>query len=637
MLISHLRVTMECSHASRSRSPSPQPTAQKRRRILSDSEEETFSDLSSAYRSSSRSPSPQLAAHKRLRILNDSEQENSYDLSSDGNSDSGSDESSDSSGNSTDDSPRVGTATRVRTCAHQGQWSDGRGFVPAVYSLRTNAGISSDCNISEESPYIDYFELYFGESVMDTLVTHTNGYFLYMGGYRSDKNFARKLKWRNTSIAELYVFLAHVILMARIKLHSVSDYWARNSLYTLPIFGKYMSRDRFQLLMQFLHISDRRRENEMDPLRKLRPVLTVLKRKFQEYFKPFQKLVIDESLVLFKGRLSFKQYIPSKRHRFGIKLFMLCDCDSGMILDFILYTGKATEISRNDNLGVSGAVVKQLIQPYLGKGHVLYTDGWYTSPDLCQFLHEHNTGFVGTVRRTRKNMPKLAMGLKRNDVRLQQRDGILAVQWQDKKERNLLTTIHTGEMKYSGKKHHKTTEKIMKPDVVLDYNENMRLIDKADMQIGNVECVRKTQKWYKKLFFHLVDMCVLNAYNLMLVKTGNKPPSLNNFCEDLVHQLLERYGDVQSSSGRAMSRPDLPDRLAARDYISRHHLVDIPPPEMQQGDTRKNRKKGQRQCKVCATSDRRARNRKLVTQMCKECQTPLCTLCFVQYHTQATY
>lgn len=101
----------------------------------------------------------------------------------------------------------------------------------------------------------------------------------------------------------------------------------------------------------------------MDPLRKLQPVLTMLKRKFQQFFKPFQKLVIDKSLLLFKGRLSFKQYIPTKRPRFGIKLFMLCNCETGMILDFILYTGKKTEIPSNDTLALSGAVVKQLMQP----------------------------------------------------------------------------------------------------------------------------------------------------------------------------------------------------------------------------------------------------------------------------------
>ena len=49
-------------------------------------------------------------------------------------------------------------------------------------------------------------------------------------------------------------------------------------------------------------------------------------------------LSLDESLVLFRGRLSFKQYINTKRARFGIKLYQLCTFN-GILLDFIVYYG----------------------------------------------------------------------------------------------------------------------------------------------------------------------------------------------------------------------------------------------------------------------------------------------------------
>lgn len=357
--------------------------------------------------------------------------------------------------------------------------------------------------------------------------------------------------------------------------------------------------------MKYLHFTNNRNENKQDRVRKIRSVYDELRKKFKNVFVPFQKLVIDESLVLFKGRLAFKQYIPSKRHRFGIKLFVLCDCETGVIMDFITYTGKTTEIPQNDPCGVSGAVVKTLMQPYLGKGHTLYTDNWYSSPRLCKFLTANNTNFVGTVRQNRKDMPKLYKGLKRNEIHLQQCDDILSVQWRDKREVNFLTTIHTGEIQDSGKRDYRTHDKIMKPDVVLDYTKHMRAIDKSDMQIGNIECLRKTTKWYKKLFFHFIDMAILNAYNVFLVKTGNQIP-LKVFCSRLVHQLLKRYGTPTSG-------------LGARDYIARHHLMPIPPPENQEGETRKKRKRAQRQCTVCAHFKIREKVRQLVTTMCNEC------------------
>jgi len=41
-------------------------------------------------------------------------------------------------------------------------------------------------------------------------------------------------------------------------------------------------------------------------------------------------LAVDEVNVKFKGRVIFRQYIPKKRKRFGIKIYKLCD-ESGYI------------------------------------------------------------------------------------------------------------------------------------------------------------------------------------------------------------------------------------------------------------------------------------------------------------------
>jgi hypothetical protein len=35
---------------------------------------------------------------------------------------------------------------------------------------------------------------------------------------------------------------------------------------------------------------------------------------------------VDEIIVLFNGTVVFKQYIPKKHKRFGIKILKLCDC-----------------------------------------------------------------------------------------------------------------------------------------------------------------------------------------------------------------------------------------------------------------------------------------------------------------------
>lgn len=44
----------------------------------------------------------------------------------------------------------------------------------------------------------------------------------------------------------------------------------------------------------------------------------------------------------------------------------------------MLYTGDGTEVTDDRSLGLSGAVVMTLMEPYLDKNHVLYVDNWYT-------------------------------------------------------------------------------------------------------------------------------------------------------------------------------------------------------------------------------------------------------------------
>ena len=42
----------------------------------------------------------------------------------------------------------------------------------------------------------------------------------------------------------------------------------------------------------------------------------------------------------FKGRIGFRQYMPNKPTRWGIKMWSLCESKSGYLLDWNIYTGK---------------------------------------------------------------------------------------------------------------------------------------------------------------------------------------------------------------------------------------------------------------------------------------------------------
>lgn len=195
--------------------------------------------------------------------------------------------------------------------------------------------------------------------------------------------------------------------MAHVKKLRYADYWSTDCLMATESLRKIMPRDRHRDILNFLYFYDSNVANTRDPLYKIRPIIDELQRSFSRCFYPFRNLCIDESLMLFKGWLSFKQFIPAKRNRFGIKSFVLCDCLTGYILNFIVYTGKTTDSNgqSNDDLGKSGSVVMTLLEPYLEQGHTVFVDNWYASPALFTKLQHHKTNACGTVKKTVKICP----------------------------------------------------------------------------------------------------------------------------------------------------------------------------------------------------------------------------------------
>ncbi|EFN85041.1 PiggyBac transposable element-derived protein 4, partial [Harpegnathos saltator] len=238
------------------------------------------------------------------------------------------------------------------------------------------------------------------ENFVNFIVGTTND---YRNSVDKDVNM---INCRDTALPEIYCFLAIKLLMSRNKKLSYSEYWSNDELLKSKIFGQVMTRDRFLYLLKILHFNTNKVTADTDKLYKIQEICDMLRQSLRKVFYPFEYLCIDDSLLLHKGRLSFKQYIPSKRNRFGIKSFILCDTKTGFVQNFIVYSGALTTVNyESEVIGKSGTIVMQLLKPYLNKGHTLYVDNWYTSPALFILLHKNGTNACGTVRKRRKGMP----------------------------------------------------------------------------------------------------------------------------------------------------------------------------------------------------------------------------------------
>ena len=169
-----------------------------------------------------------------------------------------------------------------------------------------------------------------------------------------------------------------------------------------------MSRARFEAILRFLHFGENPKFPN-DRLAKVRLLVDHLNNTISNIFTPGEKLSLDESLMLWRGRLIFRQCIKNKRHKYGVKFYELCTHD-GLVLKIAICGGQA--FSDEQNLGQTGAIVVRLMSEFLNKGYHLFTDNWYNSVSLTEFLSQKKTYVTGTLRADRKRNLKKVMSAK---------------------------------------------------------------------------------------------------------------------------------------------------------------------------------------------------------------------------------
>jgi len=66
---------------------------------------------------------------------------------------------------------------------------------------------------------------------------------------------------------------------------------------------------------------------------------------------------VDETMIGFKGRLGFIQYMPKKPTKWGLKAFVLSDAHTGYMYSWHLYTGMSNNNTTNKSC-IHGYVIR---------------------------------------------------------------------------------------------------------------------------------------------------------------------------------------------------------------------------------------------------------------------------------------
>ncbi len=365
------------------------------------------------------------------------------------------------------------------------------------------------------------------------------------------------------------------------------------------------------------------------PLWRVSWLIDTLNRRFRRYFQPGRNVAVDETLVPFKGRAPFRQYIKNKPRKWGIKLWCLADSVSGYVSCFNVYTGAKDEGPGS----LSHRVVVGLLRlsGLAGYGYRIFVDSFFTSVDLFSDLFSNfGTYACGTLRIGRRGVPKIVLsnkpeglGKERGASVCIQKGSLVATAWRDRKIVYTLSTFHgdgCGVVSRRVMDGGRFTRKEFRcPASAVDYTESMGGVDRADQYARYYLPDRKGLRWNVKLVFYLLQVSVVNSFILMKksrLHQGTRRLSLLDFVLDLVDGLLSGRSKVGKRGRPAIQAVE--QRLLNRCMPGRFDKPSW--------------------CYICSLQCRKGLQSKRAQTAfgCLECGKHLCLPeCFTLYHTKA--
>ena len=487
---------------------------------------------------------------------------------------------------------------------------------------------------------LEFFHLFLTPEMIKSVVTHTNSY-AYMkivaGGHRTYTSGDGS--WQATTVEEINRLIALMIYFSLVRVDSVVEkYWSTKTLYHGLWARKILSRTRYKALMAFLHVVDPADETPGDKLCKVDEFIKMFKERCSSLYQPSQNIAVDERMVKSKHRSGIRQYMKNKPTKYGIKLWVLADSSNGYTIDFNVYIGKSQHEAPSSH-GLGYDVVMKLVRPYFGQGYQVFFDNFFSSPKLVHELFLNKTPSSGTARVYSEGFPEGLKNVKawakkeeRGAMRWEREANVLTLQWVDNKPVSLLTSIDSANEKVVVKRRMKVRGVYQEVDVVQPlaihrYNQYMNAVDRSDQMLACHSIYRKCYRWWKTLFFHLIDIAIVNGFLLFQEHRANHPdtPALHrkptysivDFREELVRQMcaLAEY-----------DRPPVYEAVQAVPPNDQFCTVHIP--MTAEGNTR-------RRCVVCSAAGRQS---KVKTY----CSAPQCNKfmhvgagygCFQEWHS----
>ena len=103
------------------------------------------------------------------------------------------------------------------------------------------------------------------------------------------------------------------------------------------------------------------------------------------------------------------------------------------------------------------------------------------------------------------------------------------------------------------------------PIAVEKYNRYMGGVDKSDQSLSYHNVLRKTVRYWKTLFYHMIDIAAVNGfvlYNSLAHQANCRTITENEFCDALVLQIIESMDEIEGTLFLEVDHPHLAAKFA---------------------------------------------------------------------------
>ena len=105
--------------------------------------------------------------------------------------------------------------------------------------------------------------------------------------------------------------------------------------------------------------------------------------------------------------------------------------------------------------------------------------------------------------------------------------------------------------------------------MIVSYTKFMGAVDRADHYMASYAFNRKSLKWWRKLFFWLLEMAIVNSY---ILYCRHSPSAQRNHLKYRERLIIQLVSDVRNSNRDQRGRPSTSDRA---ERLNGHlHLID---------------------------------------------------------------